>query len=463
MNKAIYILLLFLGVQNYAQTDSINTLTYKEFIYNVISEHPIAKSAQLKEKVAKAKLLSAKGGLDPYLTSSIDQKDFEGKEYYNIFKNKITIPTSLGIAFTGGFDNNSGYYLNPENNTTNSGLWSAGIEVDVLQGLLTNTRKNDLQQAKVYQEIAKNQQLQLVNELVYNASKAYAEWQQYSSIYNILQDNLELSKRYLKNVKAALAQGEKTAIDTLEANVYLQNNLIDLVKYKQLLLEKRLKVENHLWLNNIPVALQNNIEPESNIIPHKSDEIPLDNNLDSIPVIAEKTAKMESLLLKQRLTQEKLKPKLKLKYNPLLKTNEDNIGIAGYSADNYKWGASLTFPIFFRTERGKYRQSKYAVDEINYEIAYKKTEIQNKIVANQQNQFALINQIELLEKNIVGYETLLRAESKKFEYGESSLFLINKRQEKLIESELKLLSSQNKLIINYLDYLLLTNNIVPNE
>ena len=463
MNKAIYTLLMLWGFNNYAQTDSLNTLTYNEFIYNVISEHPIAKSAKLKEKVAKAKELGAKGGLDPYLTSSIDQKDFEGKQYYNLFKNKITIPTSLGVAITGGFDNNSGYNLNPENTTTNSGLWSAGLEVDVIQGFLTNPRKIALKQAEVYQTIAKNQQLQLLNELVYEASKSYAEWQQYSSIYKILQDNLELSKLYLKNVKSALASGEKTSIDTLEAKVYFQNNQIDLIKYKQLLAEKRLKVENHLWLDNMPVGLQETVEPESNIIPHKSDEIPLTDNLDSIPIIAEKSAKKESLLLKQKLNKEKLKPKLKLKYNQLLGTNADNIGVAGLSTDNYKWGASLTFPIFFRSERGKYRESKYAVDEINYEIAYKKTEIHNKIIANKKNQHALIDQIKLLEQNIVGYQTLLAAESKKFEYGESSMFLINKRQEKLIESELKLLSSQNKLILNYLDYLLLTNNIVPND
>lgn len=463
MNRIIYLFFLMISISNNAQTDSLNVLTYKEFIYNVISEHPIAKTARLKEKVAKAKLLNAKGGLDPYLTSTIDQKDFDQKDYYNIFKNKITIPTSLGVAFTGGFENNSGEFLNPENKITNSGLWSLGIEVDVIQGLLTNERKTALKQANAYQTIAKNQQLQLLNELVYNASKAYAEWQQYNSICDIIKNNLKLSELYLKNVKKSLASGDKTAIDTLEATVYLQNNQINLVKYQQLLIEKRLKIENHLWLNNIPVGLQNSVTPENNIIPHKSDEIPLDNNLDSIPIIAEKTAKKQSLLLKQKLNKEKLKPKLKLKYNPLLSTNSNNIAISNFSADNYKWGASLSFPIFFRSERGNFKESKYAVDKINYEIAFKKTEIQNKIIANKQNQHALINQITLLEKNISGYETLLNAESKKFEYGESSLFLINKRQERLIESELKLLSSQNKLIINYLDFLLLTNNIIPNE
>ncbi|MEN8765699.1 MAG: TolC family protein [Wenyingzhuangia sp.] len=463
MNKIIYILLMLIGIKNYAQTKAQEILTYQEFIFNVISEHPLAKSAELKEKVAKAKLLAAKGGLDPYLTSSINQKNFENKEYYNIFENKITIPTSLGIAITGSFNNNSGEYLNPEAYTNNNGIWSAGIELDLLQGLITNTRKIALDQAKVYQRIAKNKQLQLVNKLVYDASKAYAEWQQFNSICNILQSNVELSERYLTNIKNALTNGEKTAIDTLEANVYLQNNRINLLKYEQKLVEKRLKVENYLWYENIPVAMQSHVQPETNINYYKFEEITVDENLDDIPMIAEKRAKMESLRLKQKLNREKLKPKLKLKYNPIIKTTDNTFGLSNYLSENQVWGAKLTFPIFFRSERGKYRESKYAVEEINYDIAVKKKEIENKMIANEQNQEALTQQIKLLQMNIDGYEKLLVAETKKFEYGESSLFLINKRQENLIASELKLLSSQNMLIINYLNYLLMTNTIVPTE
>lgn len=462
MRKVKFIFFFLVSTTVLGQSKTKDTLTYQEFIYNVISEHPMAKVANLKQKIAKAKLLKAKGGFDPTLTSSIDQKNFDNKEYYTLFTNKIKVPTPIGVNVIGGFDDNSGKFLNPENRTTNRGLWNVGLEVDILQGLLTNQRRTDLKLAKVYQEIAKNQQQQMLNELVYTASKAYAEWQQYSSIYTALLSNLELSKMYLKNTKASLASGEKTAIDTLEATVYLQNNKIDIEKYKQLLTEKRLKVENHLWLEDYPILLQEHVFPENKSITPEFNLLKLAKSLDSIPIIAEKSAKKEQLILKQRLNREKLKPKLKLKYNQLLGTNKQNLDPV-YNIDNYKWGASLKIPLFYRKERGKLRESKYKVEEINYEISQKKIEIQNKIVANQNNQQALSNQINLLEKNIKGYERLLQAETKKFEYGESSLFLINKRQEKLIESELKLLSSQNKMIVNYLDFLLLTNNITPQQ
>lgn len=461
MKFKIGLFILLLSSKLYSQTSS-NTLSYKEFVYNVISEHPLAKSAQLKERVAKAKLLSAKGSFDPKLTSSIDEKNFEGKEYYNIFTSKISIPTPIGVNVTGGFDKNAGDFLNNSDKTTGSGLWNAGLEVDVLQGLFTNQRRTDVKNARVYQTIAKNQQMQLLNELVYNASKAYADWQQYTSIYAFLQKNIQLSYLYLDNVKSAFKSGEKTAIDTLEANVYLQTDLINLEKYKQLLFEKRLKVENYLWLDNNTIGLKEETVPEKDMTFHQPEEIILLNNLDSIPIIAEKIAKREQLVNYQRLNKEKLKPKLKLKYNQLFGTTDDKIRPL-YDVDDYKWSASLSLPILFRKERGKIKQGRFKINDLDYEIANKKQEVQNKIIANKRNQQALATQVDLLEQNIKGYERLLDAETQRFDYGESSLFLINKRQEKLIASKLKLLSSENKLITNYLNYLLLTNNIIPNE
>ncbi len=460
MKKTIYLLLFLFSMLSVAQTNT--TLSYNDYIQSIVNEHPLAKSANLKQKIAKAKLLAAKGNFDPSLLSKFDEKDFKQKDYYNLFKNKITIPTPLGINITGGFENNSGKFLNPQNNISGSGLWSAGVEVDVIQGLFTNKRRTTLKQAKIYQKIAQNQQAQLLNELIYNASKAYIEWQQYTGIYEIMKTNLELSTMYLNNTKSALESGEKTAIDTLEANVYLQNSNIELVKYKQLLIEKRLKVENNLWLNNTPIALKETTVPESELILQQNNSIKPIEEINEIPVIAEKIGKKEVLILKQKLNREKLKPKLKLKYNQLFATKDTDINPI-YNGEDLKWGASLKIPLLFRSERGKYRQSKYKVQEVEFDIEYKKTEIQNKIAANQQNQEALAKQITLLKQNIEGYKKLLEAESLKFDFGESSMFLVNKRQEKLIESELKLLSMQNKLITNYLDYMLLTNNILPKK
>ena len=45
---------------------------------------------------------------------------------------------------------------------------------------------------------------------------------------------------------------------------------------------------------------------------------------------------------------------------------------------------------------------------------------------------------------VTDYERMLEAEERKFQLGESSLFLVNSRESKLIDGQLKAISIQNK-------------------
>ena len=51
---------------------------------------------------------------------------------------------------------------------------------------------------------------------------------------------------------------------------------------------------------------------------------------------------------------------------------------------------------------------------------------------------------ELIDEIVTNYTTLLSAEERKFSFGESSLFLINSRESKLIDAELKQNEVQNQ-------------------
>jgi hypothetical protein len=66
-------------------------------------------------------------GADPKLT--LIKKQFKDTEYYSILNSSFKIPTWYGIEIKAGFDQNEGYYLNPENTVPNAGLTSLGISV----------------------------------------------------------------------------------------------------------------------------------------------------------------------------------------------------------------------------------------------------------------------------------------------------------------------------------------------
>lgn len=454
------LLLTFTGTITYGQNKQV--LTYQDFLRHLTSEHPLAKQAKLKRQFANATTLQAKGSLDPKISASHQNKKFDDKKYFNHFQSKLVVPTILGIDFVAAFDKNTGQYLNPELKTPKNGLWTAGVEIDLIQGLFTNTRKTAIKQAKTYEDINEAQQTQMLNDLVFEASNAYLNWLQQYKVVGILENNKQVTQKYFENTKQAFINGEKSAIDTLEAHVNLQN-IKNLSLNAELELNKAIQqLENHLWIQNQPAKLESNVIPAEdfiNPINFNISQPEKDNLLNNNPILEEKMAKLAYIDLKNDLAKEKLKPKLKVKYNFLMGTNSENINPI-YNDQNVKMGVDFSFPIFIRNERGYYLETKTEKENISLEIENKKNELSNKITALEIAQNNLLVQISNNSQMIIAYEKLLESEIIKFNTGESSIFLINKRQEKLMEAQQKQQNLEFKNKNNQLTYLYYTNTLL---
>ena len=70
--------------------------------------------------------------------------------------------------------------------------------------------------------------------------------------------------------------------------------------------------------------------------------------------------------------------------------------------------------------------------------------IQNKNDALKQELNSYVVKNEITNQMVTDYERMLEAEELKFQLGESSLFLVNSRESKLIDGQLKAVSIQNK-------------------
>ena len=443
-----------------AQTDS-TTLSYQDYLVNIINYHPVAQQANLKLDMAEFEWLAAKGNFDPIITSDWNQKKFDDKRYYRIFQNRLQIPTKLGIDVVAGYENTEGTFLNPENKTDQYGLWNIGIEANLLQGLLVNERQTALEQTKVMQSIAQNQQQIILNELLFVASTVYLDWQQFFYIQSVLKENENLANQYFENTKASFLGGEKTVMDTLEAYILFQDAKAMTAYNESALIEARQKVENYLWFNSLPLELQATAQPEDyqKKIFQISDIRNMQAITDSNPIIVEKLNKLSYYELDLKLKKEKLKPKLKAKLNPLIATNQNNI-VPSYNANDYKLGFDFSFPLFLRSERANVQKGKIKLQEIELDIQNKQNEILNKIENNIQQQAIIRNQLNLIQQNVNGYRALLEGENEKFRFGESSVFLLNKRQEKYINGRIKLIELNIKLQLLLLKYLYYTNDLV---
>ena len=175
-------------------------------------------------------------------------------------------------------------------------------------------------------------------------------------------------------------------------------------------------------------------------------------NLDAThPDLRLSQLKISDLEVSRRLAAEQLKPRLDLEYNFLgtgfdfAYKNGSDAGIRNLVTENYKFGVSFEMPLFLRKERGKLEQTDVKLLDANYGLRQKRLSISNKIRSYFNEWQTTQDQLQLYEQTVDNYRRLLSAELRKFGLGESSIFLINSRENKLIEAELKLIKLQATL------------------
>ncbi len=448
MKKYIMYSLFFLVTPLFAQQEDTVVLNFKEYLGYVKKYHPVAKQAELNISVGQANLMKARGGFDPKMEVDYDRKKFKGSEYYDLLNATFKIPTWYGIEFKGGFEQNDGDFLNPQNSVPEDGLFNAGVSVPVAQGLFINDRMATLRKAKFFREQVKADRDLLVNQILYDASLAYFDWLRTYNEKEIYLNFLNNAKIRFEGIKRSALAGDKAAIDTVEAKIAYQNRALSLEQAKVKLMKKSLELSNFLWLEgNIPVELQSNVIPDSNVEEDIDSTLeimgrPLDSfTLEDHPKLRSLNYKIEGLEVDRKLKANKLLPRIDLEYNFLTETPET---ARSFNTADYKAGVSFSFPLFLRKERGDLKLAKFKVQDAQFEFETTQLQIRNKVMAIYVELESFVSQNELIENIVNDYQSLLTAEERKFSFGESSLFLINSRERSLIDAKLKEIDVQNK-------------------
>src|SRR5690606_7882403 len=100
-------------------------------------------------------------------------------------------------------------------------------------------------------------------------------------------------------------------------------------------------------------------------------------------------------------------------------------------------GLNISFPLFLRKERADLKLAKLKLLDTEFEIQSTRITLKNKIDAITQELDSYIIQNNYTNTIVADYNTMLNAEERKFFLGESSLFLVNSRESKLIDAKLK--------------------------
>tara|TARA_R110000868_G_scaffold59941_1_gene183704 strand:- start:1782 stop:3182 length:1401 start_codon:yes stop_codon:yes gene_type:complete len=428
-----------------------NRLSYDQFMEWVKLYHPVAKQADLLLDLGTQEVRKARGGFDPYLYGSIDEKQYQEKEYYNKKEAELVVPTIAGVELQGVFEKNRGAYLNPEHNVPDNGLYSLGASINVGNGLLIDKRRAALKQAKIYNKATQEERRQSLNLLYYDATVVYWKWAGAFADLKVNEKGLRVAKERFEAVKGSFEQGDLPAIDTVEAYTQVLNREIKFQKAGYTFFSSMQELNVYLW-----DADQNSIDLSPSIAPDPlvgSNELTLDEEYINQALINHPELRMLDydlayLNIERRYKAEQLKPKIKLKYNFLTETL-GGLEQVGFYENNYKFGIQVSTPLLLRKERGDLGMTKVKIKDVNYKRDLKLEQLAAKL-RKVTNEYDVLNrQLSFLSQNIKGLEALLRGERMKFDMGESSLFLINAREKSLFDSQLVYNSVYVDLIIAY--------------
>ena len=449
--KHVFLAFLFFGFSATAQEIVSKEFTYNEFLGYVKKYHPLVKNANLNIDAAQANLMMARGGFDPKIEVDFSQKQFKGQEYYSILNSSFKIPTWYGIEIKAGFDNNEGVYSNPEHKTPNQGLTSLGISVPLGQGLFINQRMADVQKAKIQLQLSQaERKLQAIN-VLYDASLAYFNWKKnYDEVQLYKKYNANAEIRF-KGIQSLIQQGDKPAIDSVEAGIIVKNRMLSLEDSTLKLTKSKLELSNFLWLeNNIPFEIADELIPETQLeltIQENlktNDLLNSDFSITNHPKINALQSKIDILNVEKRLKANMLLPKIDMGYSYLSEPSYFN----NYQFEDYKIGLDFYFPLFLRKERGSLKLAKYKVQETEFTLNLEKVELANKINAQKTEIKSLSKQKELIKGLVLDNVTMLNSEERLFSFGESSLFLINTRENNVVSAQLSKIALENRFYIS---------------
>lgn len=453
MKYILYILIFLLLYGPSRSQDSTKTLSVQQVVALVKKYHPVAKQASLLIEKAKADVTIARGGFDPLLNNEHVRKTFDRINYYNYNRPELIIPTWFGIELSTGLENLSGDRTDPQESKGQTSY--AGISVPLAKNLLMDKRRAALQTAKIFRQASEAEQRTMLNNLLLEALKIYWYWMQYYQVYTILDNAVQVNEKRIQLIKTGYRLGDRPAIDTTEALTQLQSLQVQRENAWMQFQNAGLELSVYLW------------SPEGSLLNIPADAIPADSDLlnsitiSTMPLLNELLDaarknhpelqvykyKLDALDIEKKLKFQQLLPSINFRYNQLAK---------GYSVwktsgplfeNNFRYGFYASIPLRFSEGRGEYRKAKLKIAETKLDQDMKLAAVEMKVRTYFNELVALKNQVGLQEKAYGNYLALQRGEETRLQAGESSLFLVNARENKTLEALQKLQELRSKYFI----------------
>ncbi|MDP3561788.1 MAG: TolC family protein [Legionellaceae bacterium] len=443
-NLWISIFLCFLSLNSIAAKPQ-QYLKLQDVLFSVTHCYPQIKIARLEINKAHGEYISAIGKFDPSINLDTRSQPIGGY-ISNYGDTEFDVPTLYnGVKLFAGYRNGRGdwpiYY---QNYLTNSGgEYRTGLSLPLLRDRVIDKDRARLltksETIRIKQHDAAATKIKIYQETI----KAYWQWVAAGLQVKIFKHLFELAEVRQKAVVQQATQGDAPRLAMAE-------NLQQMLQRQQLLNQGKMLFEQAAI--NLSLYYRdkegNPKKPSARDLPPYLSEQPVKPQesmlqLEHHPQLRKLRNYSKIIKLKQNLAKNELLPYL----DGTAYTFKQN-GTGGYPLlipQAAMIGVSFKFPVFQRQAKGKLISATRELEQICAERKFLYERLKNELT----NLFIGIRiyhqQVRLLHKELNLAHQVQSGETKKFYEGDSTLFLVNQREQTTTQVQLNLINAEVKL------------------
>jgi outer membrane protein TolC len=303
--------------------------------------------------------------------------------------------------------------------------------------LTTNKRRASLNKARLEPRRADALQAQGRNRLLLDATRAFWAWVEARRILQINRELMALATRRRDLVTRQARAGETAAVDSVEAELAVVSREGKVAAARRKADQARVKLSVYIWNGDETERPTRYDPPPLPTRPVVADSAAaVATALSRRPELREIALKEQQVQIEQRLARERLRPDLKLEAQVV------SYDESPFDVNDVKLGFKINQPLFFRSGRGATERTQIEAQALRFkqELTRRKVEadVEAALVALRQSQ----RRVSAAERRVELARRLQEAERRRFELGESTLFLVNQREQAFAEAREERVAAQ---------------------
>ncbi len=436
------VLILAFGFLGASVSDASEILTMDHVIRSVQKYYPVLRAQQYERESASRELDAARGGFDPVVRSSAYTHPRAQYDYWH-WDNEIEQPTGLwGARVFAGYRKSDGNIpvYDGQLVTDPRGEARIGMALPLLRGGSTDERRTRI--AVASQELGvQTAQTELDQvESIKSARFYYIEWVTAGHKMRVSRDLLRLAEERDRLVRKRVARGDAAEIESVDnARAVAQREALLVASrrnFEAASLDLSLFLRDEQGAPMVPQESQIPAEGLRSEITFESSPSPL---LDAPPLNDHPLARRWDSLIGRKTNELSLAKNLVLPRLDLEALGTRDLGPppTARTGDEIRLSLKLEFPLFFRAPTGRLQAAELERSRLKELRRFALERIRNGVTDADQAVRAARERIAIAKNEWRLSLRVEEAERKRFASGDSTVFLVNQREQATFDSAVR--------------------------